>query len=167
MRVSDNESESNTLTLLLITANVAADLAHDVVCHEIAFSQSVERQDLDTFTSFIDKDPRFVGASVTRGRTEITKAWSVFFTGSGPRIGWRPQFIEVLDDGKLALSRGPFQLTSVDAAGVATTQWGTFNSVWRLQTNGTWQFVFDAGNAASEALGEEIQALLDAKVDCL
>jgi ketosteroid isomerase-like protein len=52
---------------------------------------------------------------------------------------------------------------------VATLQvsehWGTFNSVWRTQNDGSWKVVFDAGNEAAEAPPEEIQALLDSEAD--
>ena len=153
-------------SILLISGAATADLARDVQCREIAFSQSVEQQNIAAFESLIDNDARFVGASVQRGAAEVTQAWSVFFAADGPRIRWRPQIVEVLNDGTLALSRGPYELTVRDADGNLKTQWGTFNSVWRMQSDGSWKVVFDAGTAASDSISDEQRAVLDAAVDC-
>ena len=151
---------------ILISVTAQADLAEDVRCREIAFSKAAESQDAELFASFIDSDARFVGSSVDRGPQQITTAWGVFFAEDGPSIKWRPQFIEVLEDGMLALSRGPYRMITRDEAGNESEHWGTFNSVWRLNADGQWRVVFDAGNAAAEPPAEEIQALLDQSDNC-
>ena len=156
-----------TMAAFVLTANLAyADLADDVRCREIGFSQSVENQDIDAFRSYIDADARFIGAGVLRGIDQVSEAWSVFFTPEGPTIKWRPQVVEVLDNGSLALSRGPYKTTSVDADGNSVESWGTFNSVWRLNENGEWRVVFDAGSPAANEPSAETKALLDAEDDC-
>jgi ketosteroid isomerase-like protein len=96
----------------------------------------------------------------------VTAAWSVFFTPEGPTIKWRPQIVEVLENGTLALSRGPYQTESTDADGNAVQSWGTFNSVWRLNEDGEWRVVFDAGSPAAGELSDEARSLLDAPNDC-
>ena len=153
--------------VLPIAASVLADVTDDVRCHEIGFSRSVEIQDADLFVTFIDADARFVGSTVARGPAAVAEAWSVFFSADGPAIMWRPHIVEVLEDGKLALSRGPYKMTTTDDAGKSTDHWGTFNSIWRLQDDGSWKVVFDAGSPASEAPGEEIQALLETSDTCV
>ena len=152
--------------IFIFSAPAVADVENDVRCREIAFSQSVEMQNVTAFRSFIDADARFVGSSVQRGTEDISAAWGVFFSDDGPKMKWRPQFVEVLNDGTLALSRGPYRMTAEGEDGVLTEYWGTFNSVWRKQDDGVWKVIFDAGNDASEAPPEETQALLDAEVDC-
>jgi len=152
--------------MLFVSFSAIADVADDVRCREIAFSLSVENQDPAAFKLFIDADARFVGSSISRGPHEVAEAWSVFFTDDGPRIKWRPQFVEVLEDGQLALSRGPYRMISHDPEGKATEYWGTFNSVWRRQDDDSWKVVFDAGNAAAEAPADDVQALLDGEDDC-
>jgi ketosteroid isomerase-like protein len=152
--------------LLLLSSAVFADSAEDVRCREIGFSQSVETSDLERFTSFLDDDARFVGSSVLRGPASITEAWSVFFREDGPKIRWRPQIVEVLEDGKLALTRGPYQLIAPGAGGEMVEQWGTFNSVWRMQPDGQWKVVFDAGSEAGQPPAEEVRALLDQTDSC-
>jgi ketosteroid isomerase-like protein len=152
--------------LLLGTAPALADVTDDVRCHEIGFSQAAERQDLDAFRSFIDPDARFISNNVLRGVDAIVEAWSVFFQANGPTISWRPQIVEVLDNGTLALSRGPYRVTAVDDTSNAIEQWGTFNSVWRLHDDGRWRVVFDAGSPAAAAPDDDTRAFLDAEVDC-
>ncbi|MDH3621361.1 MAG: nuclear transport factor 2 family protein [Gammaproteobacteria bacterium] len=143
-----------------------ADLVDDVRCQEIGFSKAAEERDLSAFRSFIDADARFVGSSVLRGVDAVAEGWSVFFKADGPTIKWRPQFVEVLDDGKLALSRGPYRLVSTDPDGNVVESWGTFNSTWRLNEDGQWRVVFDAGSSASGEPDDATRALLDQEDDC-
>ncbi len=150
----------------LIAGTAIAEPADDVRCREINFSQSVENQDIDAFRSFIDVDARFIGSGVLRGVDQVAQAWSVFFTTDGPRIKWRPQIVEVLENGTLALSRGPFKSVAIDAHGNVQENWGTFNSVWRLNEDGEWRVVFDAGSPAASEPSEETKALLNDEVGC-
>jgi ketosteroid isomerase-like protein len=155
------------LALIFFAAQTAAAEAIDEVrCREIGFSQAAEKQDMDAFRSFIDSDARFVSSSVLRGVDDIATAWSVFFGPDSPSIKWRPQIIEVLEDGELALSRGPYRIQAKDADGNEVEEWGTFNSVWRLQDDGHWRVVFDAGNPAAGEPDEATKSLLDAENDC-
>ena len=150
----------------LVAQVAAADALDEVRCREIGFSRAAEIQDMAAFRSFIDADARFVSDSVLRGVDDIASAWSVFFGEDSPSIKWRPQIVEVLEDGRLALSRGPYRVTSSDADGNAVEQWGTFNSIWRLHDDGLWRVVFDAGSPAASPPDEATQALLDAENDC-
>ena len=152
--------------LLAFTTATLADLTDDVRCREIGFSKSVESQDAEAFASVLDPDARFVGNSVMSGPDAIIEAWSFFFGEDAPKMKWRPRFVEVLNDGTLALTRGPFRMITKDEEGNETEHWGTFNSFWRLQENGEWKVVFDAGSPASQPPDAEIQALLDAEDDC-
>jgi ketosteroid isomerase-like protein len=152
--------------ILICSAPAMGDIADDVRCREVGFSQSVEMKDIAAFQSFIDADARFVGGTVTRGVADITTAWGVFFSDDAPKMKWRPQIIEVLDDARLALSRGPYRMIVQGPDGTTTERWGTFNSVWRKQDDGSWKVVFDAGNESDEAPTEEIRRLLDQEFSC-
>lgn len=152
--------------VLAFSAPAFADVAADVRCREIGFSKSVETKDAELFASYIDADARFVSNTIARGPDAVAEAWSVFFGEDGPTIKWRPQIVEVLEDGKLALSRGPYRYTAENEEGVATDYWGTFNSIWRLQDDASWKVVFDAGSPAAQAPADEIQALLEQDDDC-
>jgi len=153
-------------TFVLAACPAAADLVDDVRCREIGFSQSVENQDIDAFRSFIDTDARFVGSGVLQGVDQISEGWSVFFKPGLPTIKWRPQIVEVLEDGKLALSRGLYISVSPSDDGDKIETWGTFNSVWRLNDDGEWRVVFDAGSPASGSPDEETWEFIDKEDDC-
>jgi ketosteroid isomerase-like protein len=152
--------------LLLLVSVALADAVDDVRCNEIRFSQSVENQNLESFRSFIDADARFVGGEVSRGPDEVVAAWGTFFVADGPKIVWRPQIVEVLHDGSLALSRGVYRMTVTSETGKRTDHWGTFNSIWRRQDDGGWKIVFDAGSPAAEAPADDVQALLERSDAC-
>ena len=154
------------VTLLFVASSALADLTEDVRCREIGFSNSVESKNLDLFKSFVDDDARFVSNRVRRGPEEVGEGWSTFMTDTGPRIKWRPQIVEVLEDGKLALSRGPYRYTEANEEGVDVDYWGTFNSIWRLNDDGEWRVVFDAGSPAAQPPADEVKALLDVEDDC-
>ena len=66
----------------------------------------------------------------------------------------------------LALSRGPYRMITRDEAGNESEHWGTFNSVWRLNEDGEWRVVFDAGNVAAGPPADDVKALLDQPDDC-
>ncbi len=143
-----------------------ADLAADVRCREIAFSQAAESRDLDSFRSFIDADARFIGDDVMRGVDAVATAWAEFFAPDGPTIKWRPRIVEVLDDGYLALSTGPYRIVAKDELGVRKEYWGTFNSVWRRNDDGVWRIVIDAGSPSESPPDATTRALLDTAEDC-
>lgn len=147
-------------------ADVTTDVREEVRCQETGFSRSVENGDIEAFKSFLDDDARFVGRSVMSGPDAITAAWNVFFAEDGPDIKWRPQFVEVLEDRTLALTRGPYRIVGRDADGSSVEQWGTFNSVWRINSDGKWHVVFDAGDVAASPPDEETQAILQQENDC-
>ena len=155
-----------TLLVSLAAPVAAADAFDDVRCREIGFSRAAERRDMAAFRSFIDADARFVSNSVLRGVDDIAAAWSVFFGDDSPSIKWRPQIVEVLENGVLALSRGPYRVTSRDADGKPVERWGTFNSIWRLHDDGLWRVVFDAGSPAASPPDEATKALLEAEDAC-
>ena len=143
------------------------DPAADVRCAEIRFSLAAESRDAARFRSMIDADARFTGNEVLRGPDAVVEAWRPFFQPDGPRIKWRPQVVEVLDTGDLALTRGPYRLESRGQDGEVTVRWGTFNSVWRLGPDGQWRVVFDTGGPPIDEPTEESRALLEAETqDC-
>ncbi|MDA0705262.1 MAG: nuclear transport factor 2 family protein [Proteobacteria bacterium] len=156
-----------TISLLLLTTmSLASDLVDEVRCREIGFSRAAESRDAELFATYIDPDARFIGNSALRGPVAVASAWAMFFAADGPSIKWRPQFVEILDDGTLALTRGPYRLVMTDEQGVKTEHWGTFNSVWRIQADGSWKVVFDAGSDSDVPPAETVRALLEQGDDC-
>jgi ketosteroid isomerase-like protein len=152
--------------IALASSAAVADATDEVRCREIGFSKSIESKDIEAFKTFLDPDARFISNRPRRGIEEIAEGWSVFAAEDGPSIRWRPQYVEVLDDGKLALSRGVYEYLAVAEDGTETRGYGSFNSTWRLNDDGIWRVVFDAGDPWARSATEEELALLDAPVDC-
>ena len=106
---------------------------------ETAFARSMADRDLAAFTSFISPEAVFVGVGgTTRGPKEIAAAWKRFFDGPQAPFSWKPETVEVLPSGTLAMSSGPV----FDPQG---TRIGTFNSTWRRDGDGLWRIIFDSG----------------------
>lgn len=152
--------------LLVASAAAGADPVADVRCQEVAFSRAAEDRDLAAFVSFLDADARFVGTGVLRGPDEIAAAWQVFFEDDGPEIRWRPQFVEVLESGDLALTRGPYRVLAKGPNGEVVEEWGTFNSVWRKDADDTWRIILDAGSKSDANPSDGIRALLAQEDSC-
>lgn len=138
-----------TISLLLLFAlssvtpspalgQMAEELASEVRAAEQAFAATMAERDLDAFVSHIADEAVFFTGKVLRGAEEITAAWSPFFEGAEAPFSWEPEQVEVLNSGTLALSSGPVY----DPEG---NRIGTFNSVWRLDSDGRWRVVFDKG----------------------
>lgn len=116
-----------------------------VVAAETAFAQTMADRDLDAFASFLDADAIFVGTERTlRGREQVTRGWGGYFATPDAPFSWKPEQVEVLDSGDLALSSGP--VLAPDGKRL-----GTFNSIWRRGSDGTWRVVFDKGCEACDA----------------
>ena len=114
-------------------------LQEQVRAAETAFARTMADRDLEAFGAFLAEEAVFFGNNeVHRGKQAIIAAWSAYFTGTRAPFSWRPETVEVLATGALALSSGPV-LDPED------NQIGTFNSIWRLDADGKWRVVFDRG----------------------
>lgn len=138
----------------------------EVICAETGFSRAAEARDMDRFLSFVDPDARFIAGEVARGREEIAAAWSGVFSEDGPTMRWRPAFVEVSADGRLALSRGPYRSTRVDENGEIHHSWGHFISTWRRNDVGVWQVMFDSGGDNGMQPTDQEIALLESEPAC-
>ena len=116
-----------------------AERAQEVRARETAFARSMADRDLAAFTSFISPEAVFVGVGgITRGPKEIAAAWKSFFDTPQAPFAWKPETVEVLESGTLAMSSGPV----FDPKGERI---GTYNSTWRRDPDGVWRIIFDSG----------------------
>jgi ketosteroid isomerase-like protein len=113
-------------------------LAAEVKARETAFAQTMADRDLAAFGSFLADEAIFVGAAPLRGKQAVIAEWKKFYEGRKAPFSWRPELVQVVDSGTLALSTGPV----FDPEG---NRVGTFNSAWRREKDGTWKIVLDNG----------------------
>jgi ketosteroid isomerase-like protein len=127
---------------LVATGALAAEsneaLAAKVRARETAFARTMADRDLAAFATFVGEEAIFYGQTPLRGKKAVVEGWKRFFEGKEAPFSWKPERVEVVDSGTLALSSGPV----FDPKGVRT---GTFVTTWRLDPDGEWRVVLDIG----------------------
>lgn len=117
----------------------AAELAAQLRATEEAFAKTMAERDHEAFVSFLAEEAVFFGRNgEIRGRQAVAAAWKPLYDGPEAPFSWRPESATVLDSGTLGLTSGP--VLAPDGSRV-----GTFNSLWRRGTDGSWKVVFDRG----------------------
>jgi ketosteroid isomerase-like protein len=123
---------------LLAQARTAA-LQRQVFAAESSFAASMAQRNLDAFASHMSPEAIFFGdTTVMRGKQAVLSTWRRFFEKPEAPFSWKPDVIEVLPSGNLALSSGPV----FDPSGQKI---GNFSSIWRREPEGKWQIIFDKG----------------------
>ncbi len=114
-------------------------LTQQVLAAESAFAHTLAARDSQAFATYVALDAAFFGRQgPLRGKGAVLAGWRPFFDGPVAPFSWSPAAVEVLESQTLALSTGPVR----DPTG---RQIGTFNSIWRRDTDGKWRVVFDKG----------------------
>jgi ketosteroid isomerase-like protein len=135
-----------SLVLLPLCTEVQAETLQELTGQvreaEIAFAKTMADRDVRAFETFLADDAVFFGQTALRGKAAVVNAWKEFFDGAQAPFSWRPEIVEVLETGELALSSGPV----FDPQGKQTA---TFNSIWR-RADGRWKVVFDKGTCVCE-----------------
>ena len=136
------------LTLCLPTgvfsAETNAQLTEQVRRTESAFATTMADRDPAAFATFLSPETIFMsGGEALRGAHKVADAWKPYFQGSQAPFSWKPELVQVLDSGKLAMTSGPV----FDPSGKRV---GTFNSVWRIEGKGQWKIVLDNGCPACD-----------------
>lgn len=113
---------------------------------DVAFAQAVAARDRELFASFIAEDATFLGGGLTQGRDAIVVDWGIFFAvGGGATITWEPHTVEVAASGDLAYTLGTFEVRATGPDGRPQRTTGTYVSIWRKHTDGSWKVVVDGG----------------------
>lgn len=122
-----------------LAAETTEELARQVREAETAFAKTMADRDLQAFAKFIADDAVFFGQKEAfSGKAAVIESWQGLYQGKEAPFSWRPENVEVTSSGTLAHSSGPV----FDPQG---KQFGTFNSIWRREADGTWQVLFDKG----------------------
>ena len=138
-----------TLPCLMVAVSLVAgglhvpqDLQEQVRSAERAFAKTMADRDLEAFSTFVSEEAVFFGGSgILRGREAVVDGWRPLFQEAEAPFSWEPEVVEVLASGTLAHSSGPVR----DPQGTVVAN---FNSIWRLEADGTWRVVFDKGCSA-------------------
>jgi ketosteroid isomerase-like protein len=127
------------LSPALLGQTPTATLKKQVFAAESSFAASMARRDFDAFASHVSPEAIFFGdTTVMRGKEAVLNGWRRFFQKPDAPFSWKPDVIEVLQSGNLAISNGPV----FDPAGKRV---GNFSSIWRREPDGSWKIIFDKG----------------------
>ncbi|MES2899150.1 MAG: nuclear transport factor 2 family protein [Pseudomonadota bacterium] len=129
------------LMLLCGTVSAAsnAELKKQVGDTERAFAATMKARDHAAFVSFLsDEAVFFSGPQPLHGKQAVADFWKKLYEKKEAPFSWEPDEVEVLASGKLAWTSGP--VYGPDGKLIAR-----FNSVWRLESPGTWKVIFDHG----------------------
>jgi len=63
-----------------------------------------------------------------------------------PRLTWEPLAADAAASGELGYTHGRFVLRAMDESGNEEVNYGYYVTIWKKQPDGSWCFVFDAGN---------------------
>ena len=117
----------------------SSEIRQQVADTETAFARTMADRSFSSFQTFLSEETIFFGSKgPIRGKQAVADKWKQFFVEENAPFSWKPETVEVLDSGTLALTSGPV----FDPSG---KQFGTFTSIWRLEAPNTWRIVFDKG----------------------
>ena len=120
-------------------AETREQLTQQVRDAENGFAATMAARDHKAFATFLAEDAVFFGgAGAVRGKAAVVESWKGLYEKPNAPFSWSSESVEVLDSGKLAHSSGPV----LNAKGERV---GTFNSIWRRESDGNWKVVFDKG----------------------
>ncbi len=123
----------------VLAAQARSSLKQQVFAAESSFAASMTKRDLSAFAAHVSPEAVFFGdTAVMRGKAAVLNGWRGFFTKPEAPFSWKPDVVEVLPSGKLAISNGPV----FDPQGKRV---GSFSSIWRREADGTWLVIFDKG----------------------
>ncbi len=115
-----------------------------------AFSKmSVQKGMKNAFMEYIDSN----GILLRPNQFPIIGADAIDFliqiNDSSYTLQWEPKNGAIAESGELGYTYGLYALKPL---GKDTTIYGTYVSIWKKQSDGSWKFVLDSGN---EGVGEE------------
>jgi len=118
------------------------ELQQQVFQIETAFAKTMADRDFEAFKSYLSKEAIFLsGKNPRRGIEQISEQWKKYFEEQSAPFSWKPEVVQVLESGKLAISTGPV----FNSKGKLFSY---YTSTWRLEDDGKWRIVFDKGNKA-------------------
>lgn len=117
------------------------------------FADSVQRRGLGAWVNAFAPGGRMIsGGESYIGMEAIRRRMLPAFADTTFSLTWDPVYAEVSASGELGYTVGRYT-TSVGAGDAASTEQGTYLTVWRRQDDGSWKVQADIGNPAPPGAG--------------
>ena len=113
-----------------------------------AFAKMAYEEGRDTaFIEYMAEDVTIMPrkGALIRGKDEYRKLQAAVTAGE-PVVRWKPFFADASQSGDLGYTMGTFQYFESREDGAKVLSEGSYITIWKKQSDGSWKFVFDAGN---------------------
>lgn len=140
-----------SLTILLICCNKKPETVNPETSKSEVFKAEDDFKNLsqskgiqEAFYAFADDNAviKRENDSLIKGKENIKTYYS------NPKykkayVTWKPDFVDVSEDGTLAYTYGKYVWTVKDSLGNIKDFKGVFHTVWKKQKDGNWKYVWD------------------------
>jgi len=114
---------------------------------EVAFMQATAQDGAEGWTSYFAEDGRMLaGSEWIVGRDAIREHMTAVFSDTTLALRWKPDFADVSVLGDLGYTIGTYRLTSSGESGAPVDMSGTYLTIWRKESDGSWKVAADIGN---------------------
>ncbi len=110
---------------------------------ERAFAALAMEEGLRTaFVTYAHPDAVLNRGELIKGKDAIDQYYS---DSNFDRVSlkWEPSFIDVSASGDMAYTYGPYEMIRQDSTGRTFSNQGTFHTVWKRMSDGSWKYVYD------------------------
>jgi len=110
------------------------------------FAAATQKHGIDGWVSFFAENGSMLRERPITGKEPIRTAMGPFLSTKGLNFTWAPTHAEVLPAGDTGYTVGRYSITLPDKHGKATTQTGSYITIWKKQQDGSWKVLADTGS---------------------
>jgi len=139
--------------VLIVAASVAGCASgateNDLIRLENEFAEALASGQTERFAAFLSEDVVGLGAdgSIAGGRDAVLAEWKSTLGDPSTQLSWEPLRATVSGGGDMGFTYGEWRMTRESGDGSELLGTGRFVTIWRLEADGVWRVVLDAGNA--------------------
>jgi ketosteroid isomerase-like protein len=112
-----------------------------------AFARATAENGTEGWVSFFDEaGTMFRDGEIVRGHDAIRTLMEPAFAIEGSSLAWEPSEADIAASGDLGYTIGRFESTFVGPDGQQGTRTGTYVTIWKKQSDGTWKVTVDIGS---------------------
>jgi ketosteroid isomerase-like protein len=114
-----------------------------------AWSVATGSKQINDFMSYMAEDGiiEAPNAPVAKGKDDVQKLMSSFFSIPGFSVKWQATKVEAAGSGDMGYSIGAYELNVNDAQGKPMTDHGKYTTIWKKQADGNWKVTVDMFNS--------------------
>ena len=117
-------------------------IKQQIIDTENNFVKALQENGLhDAFVAFADDNAILIrGTELIKGKNAIDAHYKNQHTKD---LTWKVDFVEISKSGDLGYTYGEYIYSYQDSIGNQQKETGVFNTIWKLQKDGTWKYVKD------------------------